>query len=71
MGKRRREIFGREVERQDLGDFVLVESLYPPAATMPRHTHETAHVSVVLEGNFTEKSGRRERSSETASLIVH
>ena len=69
--ERRRQIFGKEVKNQDLGNFVLVESLYPPAATMPRHTHEAAHVSVVLQGNFTEISGRRERFSEASTLIIH
>lgn len=69
--RRGREIFGKEVKNQDFGNIVLVESLYPPKATMPRHTHETAHVSVVLQGNFTEISGRQERSSEASTLIIH
>jgi AraC family transcriptional regulator len=69
--KRRREIFGRVIKHEDCGDFVLVESLYPPKTTMPRHTHETAHISVVLQGNFTELSGRRARSSEASTLIIH
>lgn len=71
MKRHSREVFGRELKNRDFRDFILVESVYPPAATMPRHTHETAHVSVVLEGNFTEISGRLERSSEVASLIIH
>ena len=69
--KRHREIFGKEVKSQDFGNFVLVESLYPPKATMPRHTHEIAHVSIVLQGNFTEVSGRKARSSEASTLIIH
>lgn len=71
LKKHRREIFGKEVKNQDFDNFVLVESLYPPTATMPRHTHETAHVSVVLQGNFTEVSGRKTRSSEASTLIIH
>lgn len=67
----RREIFGKEVTNRDVGNLVLVESLYPPAATMPRHTHETAHVSIVLRGNFTEVSGRKARSREASTLIIH
>lgn len=66
-----RDIFGKEVTNQDVGNLVLVESLYPPAATMPRHTHKSAHISVVLQGNFTEVSGRKVRSCEASTLIIH
>jgi AraC family transcriptional regulator len=71
LNKHHREIFGNEIRNQDFGNFVLAESLYPPTATMPRHTHETAHVSIVLQGNFTEFSGRKARASEASTLIIH
>lgn len=38
---------------------------------MPRHTHETAHVSLVLQGSFTEIIGRKERFNEASTLIIH
>ena len=69
--KRVREIFGEVIARQDFGNFSLVESVYPPNATMPCHTHEIAHMSIVLRGSFTEVSGRKQRPSEISSLIVH
>lgn len=69
--KRPREIFGRLVKNQDFDSLTLIESVYPPRATMPRHTHETAHVSIVLRGSFTERCGHKERSSEASTLIIH
>jgi quercetin dioxygenase-like cupin family protein len=71
LKKHLKEVFGKEVKNQDFGDFVLVESLYSPTATMPRHTHETAHFSIALQGNFTEVSGSKTRSSEASTLIIH
>lgn len=38
---------------------------------MPRHTHDIAHVSFVLQGSFTEICGRKERSSDYSTLIIH
>lgn len=66
-----RHIFGRETRNQTFQNFTLIESLYPPNETMPRHTHEIAHVSFVLRGSFTEICGVRKRLSKATSLIVH
>lgn len=38
---------------------------------MSRHTHEIAHVSFILQGSFTEASGRKKRASDFSTLIVH
>jgi len=38
---------------------------------MPRHTHEIAHMSIVLRGSFTEGFGRQQRPSEISTLVVH
>lgn len=71
MKNHERKIFGNETRRQDFGNFVLVESVYPARSRMPRHTHEIAHVSFVLQGSFTESCGRRQRASEPSALIIH
>ena len=68
---RQRPVFGREARRLELADFTLVESLYPPGSRMPRHTHELAHISVVLRGAYTEYYGRQQRSGEPAMLVLH
>jgi AraC family transcriptional regulator len=67
----RRQIFGEEIKRKVLTNFALVECLYPARATMVRHTHEIAHLSLVLQGSFTEICGRKARSSSPSTLIIH
>jgi AraC family transcriptional regulator len=66
-----RQIFGEEVRGLALQNLSLVKCIYPAKATMPRHTHEIAHVSFVLQGSFTEICGRKERSSNSSTLIIH
>lgn len=66
-----RDIFGEETRNLDLADFRLVESLYTPSSTMPRHTHELAHISFVLQGSYTECYGRKNRTGESSVLVLH
>lgn len=65
-----RPILGK-VTRRELADFSLVESVYPASSVMARHTHELAHISIVLSGAYAERYGRRERLAEPAILVVH
>lgn len=60
-----------KVTRRELADFSLVESVYPASGVMARHTHELAHVSVVLRGSYAERYGRRERLAEPSLLVIH
>lgn len=68
---RQRPIFGKETRKLELPDFRLVESLYHPSSRMPRHTHELAHISIVLQGAYTEHYGRKNRSGEPSLLVLH
>jgi AraC family transcriptional regulator len=69
--ERQRAIFGKETVRLELADFILVESLYTASATMPRHTHDLAHISLVLEGSYTERYGLKHRVGEPSVLVLH
>lgn len=66
-----RAVFGEEARQAESADFRLVESVYPADSKMPRHTHEMAHVSVVLQGSYTEQYGRRSRTGESSTLVMH
>ena len=68
--RRRHPVVGK-VRRRELADFSLVESVYPPGSEMVRHTHELAHVSIVLRGTYAERYGRRERLAEPSLLVIH
>lgn len=65
------KIFGNELANRKITDFRLVDCVYPADSEMPRHTHETSHISVVLGGNYTEQFGRKRRDSEISTLILH
>ena len=60
-----------QVTKLELADFSLVESVYPPGSSMARHTHELAHISVVLGGTYAERYGRRDRLAEPSILVIH
>ncbi|HEX8843442.1 MAG TPA: AraC family transcriptional regulator [Pyrinomonadaceae bacterium] len=68
---RPRPIFGKETSELELADFRLVESLYNASSTMPRHTHDLAHISIILQGAYTEHYGRKQRSGEPNVLVLH
>jgi AraC family transcriptional regulator len=68
---RPRPTFGKETRKLELADFTLVESLYPPSSRMPRHSHDLAHVSVVLQGAYTEHYGQKNRLGEPSVLVLH
>jgi AraC family transcriptional regulator len=38
---------------------------------MPRHTHDLAHISIILQGAYTERYGRRSRRGEPTVLVLH
>lgn len=57
--------------RREVGDFALVESVYPANSRMQRHSHELAHVSVVLRGTYTEYLGPRSRACAPSALLLH
>jgi AraC family transcriptional regulator len=65
-----RPVLGK-VTGRELADFSLVESVYPASSSMARHTHELAHISIVLRGTYAERYGRRERLAEPSLLVIH
>lgn len=69
-GRRQPPVFGKET-RWELADFSLVESVYPASSVMARHTHELAHISIVLRGAYAERYGRKERLAEPSLLVIH
>jgi AraC family transcriptional regulator len=67
---RQRPILGKVTSRE-LADFSLVESVYPVNSVMARHTHELAHISIVLRGAYAERYGRKVRLAEPSILVIH
>lgn len=48
------EYLGEIIKRTELSGFRVLESKYRPHTRLPRHSHERARFSVLLQGGFTE-----------------
>jgi len=57
------------LQSREVAGFVLTDTLYTPHLKLPEHAHERACFSFVLQGGFTESSGRKIRSCLQASVI--
>ena len=60
---------GKRLRGVELTNFTLIETLYPPDFKMPRHCHELAHFSLVIQGTYTERSGSR--AGDPSTLVIH
>lgn len=55
---------------QTLG-FTLTESIYSPKLRMPRHTHESASFSLVLQGAYNENFEQKSRFCQPSTIVIH
>lgn len=62
---------GQTLQTRDLPGYSLAETVYPAAWKMPRHEHEAAYFSLVLQGGYDESYGAKTRSCQPASLVFH
>lgn len=61
---------GRPMRTLNAGDFVLTETSYAPAETLPRHFHDDAFLTFATKGRFEEAAGRRTFECGTFDVIV-
>jgi AraC family transcriptional regulator len=54
-----------------VADLKLVETSYPAALRMSRHTHEDAYFSTTLQGGYSETAERTARVCAPASVVFH
>jgi AraC family transcriptional regulator len=54
-----------------LGGLTLAETSYRAGLVVPAHAHESALVTLVVDGALTEERGHRRALCETGSLIFH
>jgi AraC family transcriptional regulator len=71
MRLRAGEYFGRLAARRDVGGVHLNERVYAPRLAIPRHTHERAHVVLVVGGGYEERTRRGSVRYSTSSALVH
>src|SRR5262249_43947628 len=51
--------------------FVLRELYYAPRVSLPRHSHETVYISLLLEGSYREEDGRRKHHIHPDTMLLH
>jgi len=61
---------GERIRRCDAGRFVVYESTYAPAATLPRHYHNNAALMFATRGAFSESVGRRTIECRTFDVLA-
>lgn len=59
------------VKKSELNGFSLTESLYPHKLRQPRHTHEAPHISLILQGGYTERHPGESWNRKTSTLVFH
>ncbi len=67
----RSSFHGRTAFRREVSGFELRELHYAPLASLPRHSHETAYISLLLEGRYREHDGRRTRPLPPDTMLLH
>jgi AraC family transcriptional regulator len=69
--RRHQSFAGQTLRTRELPDYSLAETVYPAGWEMPRHEHDAAYFSLVLQGGYDESYGARSRSCQPASLVFH
>lgn len=59
------------LQSRDFTGYSLAETVYPAQWKMPRHEHEAAYFSLVLQGGYDESYGANTRSCQPTSLVFH
>jgi AraC family transcriptional regulator len=65
------QFHGHVVRSQEVGGFRLTEDVYPQNLRVPRHSHELAYLSFVVEGSYTECSESQTRECTPGTAIFH
>ena len=57
------------LRKQKVGNFILTEKVYAPKLKLPKHTHEQACFSLVMQGSFEERYGAKSRICEPSTVL--
>ena len=62
---------GRIVYRRQFSRFIVTEAAYSPHLELSSHTHKWAHISLALQGAYTEVCGGAEWRCRNGEIIFH
>jgi AraC family transcriptional regulator len=63
--------YGKTLKQHQVGGFSLSETRYLPRSTLPRHSHESHYVCLVLSGTYKESYERKTRSCQPSMIVSH
>jgi AraC family transcriptional regulator len=63
--------YGKLQKQAEVAGIGLTETVYPAHVSLPVHTHENPYFCLVLQGDYAESYGRRERLCHPAMLVFH
>jgi AraC family transcriptional regulator len=66
-----RTSFGRLVRKREAEGLILTEAVYAPRQRIPKHSHAWASISLVLDGEYRERTGNREYRCNGQSAGFH
>lgn len=65
------QFYGQVLEARPWNGLALSETSYAPDFTIPLHSHSHSLICVVLNGEFTERYGHRQRTCAASTLTFH
>ena len=57
------------LRKEEVNSFILTETAYAPNLKLPKHTHERACFSLVLQGGFDERYGAESRTCGPSTVV--
>lgn len=64
-------LYGKPLKQHKVSAFTLTERFYPPHFKTPKHAHEDALFCLVLDGNYTETYGKKQRECLPQTALFH
>jgi AraC family transcriptional regulator len=62
---------GRTTLRRDVSGFILEDIDYAPRTSLPRHSHATAYISLLMQGRYYERIDRKRYHLRPDTILLH
>jgi AraC family transcriptional regulator len=65
------QLYGKVLKSCTVSELQLMETAYDPGVELSKHSHERAHLCLVLRGTYSEVYGRRARDCKPSALFFY
>ncbi|HVK96778.1 MAG TPA: AraC family transcriptional regulator [Flavisolibacter sp.] len=63
--------FGKTIEKRQVSDFILSESMYHRHCKIPLHSHQNFYLCLVVKGNYSETYSKKNICCSAGDVIIH